>query len=221
MIGNSGPSDKGEVLALGKGTTTIEAIPLSPMVNPNHPEQTIRLFVTDSPIDRIEIDSPSSLIPVNYGLSLTAKAFFVDGSSLDISHLVAWSSDSILASVSEQGQLEALGIGTVNISIEFMGETDSLPLSISSASLIGIDVSPSMPMILVGEFIEFRATGTFDDGQSRDITEYVTWGSSDPREAWIDNTAEQKGECVGIMPGIVGISASSGTIFGNSQVWIN
>lgn len=56
-------------------------------------------------------------------------------------------------------------------------------LSIGDRRMIGIEVTPLEGSSPAGTTVRFRANGTFDDGSSRDVTDQVTWGSSDPAVA--------------------------------------
>ena len=52
-------------------------------------------------------------------------------------------------------------------------------------SLVSISVTPADADVLLGTFQQFTATGTYSDHTSQDLTDSVTWSSSDSNEASI------------------------------------
>jgi uncharacterized protein YjdB len=64
---------------------------------------------------------------------------------------------------------------------------------------------------------QLMATATYYDGTSFDVTEQVTWSSSDPSVATISKT----GLITAIAPGTVTITAGSGNIWEKTTVRVN
>jgi hypothetical protein len=50
---------------------------------------------------------------------------------------------------------------------------------VDSATLLSIDVTPTNPSTPLGLSQQFSASGNFSDGSSQDLTQLVTWSSSD------------------------------------------
>ena len=71
-----------------------------------------------------------------------------------------------------------------------------------------LQVTPSNPSLPVGTRQQLRATGTYTDGSTADLTAAVTWSSSDPSVASVD----ANGLATGIAPGSATVTASSGTM---------
>jgi hypothetical protein len=67
---------------------------------------------------------------------------------------------------------------------------------------------PSSASVTIGGTQQFMATGHFSDGSTMDITQYVTWNSSNPTVADITNTFGTKGLATGFATGGVTISAT-------------
>jgi hypothetical protein len=51
----------------------------------------------------------------------------------------------------------------------------------AASSLQTLTITPSTPELTIGGTTQLKAEATFDDGSTRDVTEEVTWQSSDPR----------------------------------------
>jgi len=84
-------------------------------------------------------------------------------------------------------------------------------------TLLAIDLSPLNPTIDVGKTAQFQATGRYSDVSTSDITNEVTWGSSDTTVASI-NVA---GLATGVGPGTATISATQGGISDQTTLTVN
>jgi hypothetical protein len=88
-------------------------------------------------------------------------------------------------------------------------------------SLTSISVSPSAPSIAVGASQLFTATGTFRDGSVQNLTNDVTWASSNTANATIQTTGRaQPGLATGVAVGTVNIIASGGGKSGMTSLTI-
>jgi Big-like domain-containing protein len=74
------------------------------------------------------------------------------------------------------------------------------------AALTSITVSPSNAGILKGSSQQFTASGTYTDGNVRDVTTSVTWSTSDANLAVISNSAGTKGQATALNDGAVTIT---------------
>jgi hypothetical protein len=92
-------------------------------------------------------------------------------------------------------------------------------LTVTSASLSSVAVVPSIP---VGAFQQFLAIGRYTDGSTRVLSSplgglgVVTWGSSDPSVAAVDSN----GLAIGVAAGITTITATFGSISGNTTLTV-
>jgi len=100
--------------------------------------------------------------------------------------------------------------GTFNFTIRVTDSTtpapltDDQPLSILIYDLTTITVTPANPSIIQGQNVQFTATGTYSDTTSLDITNTVTWGTTNPSVATVNST----GLATGTGLGAVTISAT-------------
>lgn len=83
-----------------------------------------------------------------------------------------------------------------------------------SRSLVSIAITPANAALLLGTLQQFTATGTYSDHSSQDITDSVTWSSSDISVASIAGG----GLASGLTLGSVTISATSGSVTGSTPV---
>ncbi|MBN2240283.1 MAG: S8 family serine peptidase, partial [Dehalococcoidales bacterium] len=78
-----------------------------------------------------------------------------------------------------------------------------------------IDITPKNQGITAGKKVQYKATGTFTDNLTEDITELVTWSSSDEKVAIVNQAT---GLATGIAAGQCTISAELDGITGNTTL---
>ena len=82
-------------------------------------------------------------------------------------------------------------------------------LTVTSATLASITVTPANSSIAKGATVQLAATGTFSDGTTQDITHAVSWSSSNTLIAAINPAS---GIALGVLAGTANITASLGGI---------
>src|SRR5262249_2361299 len=153
---------------------------------------------------------------------LTAQATFSDGSVSDISELVDWkSSNTGVVKVSDtpgtKGKITAKAAGHASISVRdpvsgvTSGQSGGSANIVVLGRLTSIQVTPQTRRIDVGSTRSMQAIGTFSDGQTRDLTQQVTWSSSDPNVARVSNDPGQRGRVTALAPGTAHIADASST----------
>lgn len=81
-----------------------------------------------------------------------------------------------------------------------------------SAVLTSIAVTPANPSVSAGGTIQFKATGTFTGGTTRDVTSSVTWSSSNIKVTTISSAGSTRGLATAIAAGTTTIKATHGTV---------
>jgi len=81
-------------------------------------------------------------------------------------------------------------------------------------SLVSIAIAPANAALLLGTLQQFTATGTYSDHSSQDLTDSVTWSSSDINVASIAGG----GLATALTLGSVTVSATSGSVTGSTTV---
>jgi len=82
-------------------------------------------------------------------------------------------------------------------------------LTVTSATLVSIAVTPANFSIAKGATLQLTATGTFSDGTTQDITHAVSWSSSNSSIVAINPVT---GIALGLLGGTANITASLGSI---------
>lgn len=90
-----------------------------------------------------------------------------------------------------------VGEGSSVITASLNGSTATATVVVAPALLVQLSIAPLTPTIFVGQQQAFTATGTFTDGQSLDVTNTVTWTSSNTAVATIGSTGLATGQGAG------------------------
>ena len=118
----------------------------------------------------------------------------------------------------------AAGNGTTTITAIFQGVAGNTTLTVSTATLDSITVTPANLSMANASSLQFTATGHYSDGRTPDITTGVSWSSANNIVASIDALGLAKSHSLGtttITATLGGISGNTGlTVIGSSIVSI-
>jgi uncharacterized protein YjdB len=183
------------------------------------------LAVNDLALQSITISPERVSWPLGLTQRFNAEARLSDGSTIDISSNVSWTSSSpeIVELVDDGGVFQGIALGTSSISAsldDFVSDNRAIFIvenrvltSFTVTSATGADEVP------VGKTVQFKALAEFSDGEIYDVSGFrqVHWQSSDPSVA----TVTLSGEVTGVSTGQVTISAYTAYADVNAQMRIN
>ncbi len=109
-------------------------------------------------------------------------------------------------------------MGSTSISATFNGVTGSTTLTVSSATLVSIGVTPATPSIAKGLSQQFTATGSYTDASTQDLTASATWASSDTTKASISNATGSQGFASSAGVGSTSVSATFNGVTGSTTL---
>jgi hypothetical protein len=174
----------------------------------------VLLSITISPPN--QSSSSSFALPLGETEQLTATGNFSDGSTQDFTQSATWSSsESATVKVSAHGVVTGVGVGVVQVSATYQGVTGSASITVSRPTLVTITVSPSQSSLPLGETEQLTVTGSFSDGNVRDLTLLVSWSSSSTI-AKVNNL----GLVTAVSLGFAQVSASCQGITGRATVTV-
>jgi uncharacterized protein YjdB len=177
-------SAKGLASGIGWGTARINA-----QTGNAHASATLSVSNAAANLKSITISPASSSMPVNTSQQFTASGTYNDGSSADLTNLVAWSSYAMgIAKVSASGMVTALAAGSTNITASLAGVSQTTGLTVTAPSIASITVTPDGLTLGIGINQQFVATAIYTDGTSADLSRGVSWNSSSPSVATVDTT---------------------------------
>jgi 6-phosphogluconolactonase (cycloisomerase 2 family) len=169
----------------------------------------------------LAVSPSSSTVAKGLTQQFSATGTFSDGTTRDISTAVQWaSSDQTIATVDASGFARSLSIGSATIEARSGSVSASAVLTVSSAVLTSITVTPLSNYMSLGDNQPFTASGGFSDGTTQDITQAATWSSSDSAVLLLNNSPGRVGIANTRGTGSAKVIAASGTITGTSAVTV-
>ncbi|HEV8490670.1 MAG TPA: Ig-like domain-containing protein, partial [Candidatus Angelobacter sp.] len=200
----------GLATTVGAGTATITAAV-------GAVSDTASLTVVAAHLLSISITPANSSIALGTTQQLTATGLFDDGSTQQLPSVV-WSSSNInVASINASGLATSTGPGTATITAASGSVSGTTSLTVTSASLVSIAVTPANPSMAIGTTKQFTATGTFSDTSTQDITASVLWSSSSAGVATISN----QGLASSVATGTTTIAATFGSVTGSTTLTVS
>jgi|GEM_PF-3062422 len=174
------------------------------------------LTVRDVTLVSIEVSPYTMDLPLGASEDLSATGIFSDASSIDLTDQVNWSvSDNEKVSIDSSQSLTALSKGSCTIFASLINDMGDTVTGIASAvvndeELVSVELTASTGSIPMGLSGTVTATGTYTTGTSRNITEQMSWLSSDDTIAPVSNTNGSKGNITTAAEGEVIITAAIG-----------
>lgn len=222
-------NSQGMATAVGSGRVIITGTIQDP--------QTLKIFTVSTiltvvpQLTGITISPGSAQIAKGTTQQFTATGSYNDGTSPDITSLVTWSSTQpavagISSSPGTQGLALGAAPGSASISASF-GTVSSSPssLTVSSANLVSIAVTPQGSTVPLATSQQLVATGAFDDATHQDLSRGVGWttANSHSRVARVSATGVVTGlglggETITATDPSSGISGSTGVTVDESSV---
>ena len=205
--------------ALAVGTAAVSAA-LGPVSG------TTNLDVTAATLVAIEVNPADPSISKGTTLQFAATGIYTDASTQDLTKQVTWSSSNFsVASISNasgsNGLASALGVGSATISATLGAVSGNTALGVTAATLVSIQVDPADSVIPMDITVEFTATGIYSDSSTQDLTQKVTWKSSDDRVASISNADDSRGLATPAGVGSSTIYAILGDVWGSTTLTVS
>jgi PKD repeat protein len=213
-ISNS-PGTEGLATSKGIGTTTI-GFSSGAVTAPD-----ATLTVSPAALVSIAISPQSPSIPLGDTQQFTATGTYTDNSTKDITDVVTWSSSSAMVAIisntsGSKGLATSAGLGTTNITAALGTVNATTTLTVGTAALVSIAISPANTSIPLGASQPFTATGTYSDDSTKDLTASVTWSSDAPSVVSI----AAGGLATAMSVGTAHITATSGSITQTTAVTV-
>jgi uncharacterized protein YjdB len=168
----------------------------------------------------IQVSGLSANIVAGQTQQLKALGSYSDGSTKDLTSVASWtSSDGNIAIVDASGMLTAKASGQCSVGAKLGSVNGSLAVTVTPA-LLSIAVTPAAPSIAANTTLQFIATGTYSDNSTQNLTSQVDWASSNTAVVTVSTTAPTKGLAKALSAGTASISATLGSISGNTTLTV-
>ncbi|MBL8918932.1 MAG: Ig-like domain-containing protein [Myxococcaceae bacterium] len=182
----------------------------------------VSVTVTTATLTRLDVSPARPVLPVGAYVELDASGIYSDLTTQYLRYAASWtSSDPAVATVGngyqDKGFVTALRAGTTTITATFGGVSSSTVLTVTSATLTQLQVTPFAPRLPIGFDTSLRATGLYSDNSTRDLTYLVSWTSSAPAVATVGSWASLQP----IQAGSATITATLGGVQGTTVVTVS
>ncbi|MET0388002.1 MAG: Ig-like domain-containing protein, partial [Polyangiales bacterium] len=204
-VSNAGGT-RGAVRGLKTGTAEITA-------SRGNVSAKITVTVSEAQLVSITVTPPNWTIASGTITELMASGKFSDNKVRSITSEVTWtSSDEEIAVVSNEdetwGYVQGLAQGQVTIEAKWGEITGSTSLTVSSATLVSLEIVQDDTDLPIGTEKAFEVVGKFSDTTSQDLTSQVTWTSSEPELVSVSTIGNTRGVAKALAEGSAEITAS-------------
>jgi hypothetical protein len=163
----------------------------------------------------LSVTPANASIPIGSTQQFSATGTYGDGSTHSMTG-VGWTSSNGNATINAAGLATAVTQGTSTVQAKLGSITGATSLAVLPPSLVSISVAPSNPSIVKGSTLQFTATAKYSDGSTQNVTNSVSWNSTNTAAVSINST----GLGTGVGVGASTIQATSGSITGTAQATV-
>ena len=164
------------------------------------------LTVKAVPVVSIAVGAPSPSFAKGTSEQLTATGTLADRTTQDLTGQVTWSTNPVsggAVTVSTGGLATANFVGNTTAIATLGTISGQTTLTVTSAQLVSIVVTPANKTVPRGLTQQMTATGQFTDTSTQDLTKQVTWSTSPTGYATVDSngllTATNPGNNIGVV----------------------
>jgi len=177
-----------DALAIGSTNISVDYDGLS---------QTTSLMVSNAVVTKLQISPLNPSVPVGIEGKFTATAYYSDNTTVDVTEITNWLVDdytvvAVVPTGEFAGYAKALTQGTTTLTASFEGENTSTLITVTTAVLESLSLTPTKITIPVGTTQQYQLFGVFSDGSNHDLTSFASYQSSKPSTASIDSDALAK-----------------------------
>lgn len=195
-------------LALGTASVTASAGLVS---------ASLSVQVGAAALQRLDVTAPATSLAAGRSQQLTATGVYSDGSTQDLTSTVTWGpAIGTVLRVSPAGVMSAVGVGTTDATATLGAVVGSASLTVTTAELDSLTVTPATPSLALGLTQALVALGLWSDGSTQALTTGVSWSSADAGVA----TVSAQGLVSSVAQGEALITATAGAISGSTTVTV-
>lgn len=178
-----------------------------------------QFFPGSNTIVALSVSPASAQVKPGASQQFTATATYGNNNTGDVTSSVTWISSNTAIATINSGGLATAGVtlGTANITCKSGSVTSGIgKLLVSNKTISVITVSPQNITLSSGSGQQYTASATYSDGSNGDVTNSVTWTSSNTVVASITTS----GFAQAISTGTTTISAALGGVLGTSTLTV-
>jgi hypothetical protein len=187
---------------------------------------TTHLTVTAAVLQTVQVTPTNPTIPTGTTQHFIATGTYSDNTTQDLTAAASWSSSAgSVATISNaagtEGMATALAQGNSDITATVNGVSGATNLTVNSAALQTIAVTPANLSVANGTVIQYRAIGTYTDSSTVDLTTdgALSWNSTGA-QATVSNGANKGLASTNSVGGPFNITATYGAIVGSTPLTV-
>src|SRR5215469_7155486 len=143
-------------------------------------------FVSSDTVVSIALSPTNPTVQIGGSEQFVATGTTAKGTTRDVTPGATWTSSKPGIATISGGLATAVAAGVTVITAKYQEGSSQTFLTVTSATLSSITISPVNTSIAVGATQQYAATGTYSDGTTHNITGTVTWTSNYPNVATIN-----------------------------------
>jgi hypothetical protein len=155
----------------------------------------------------LQITPAITEVTENLQASVVATAVYTDGTTIDVTAQVAWSSVDASVASAAGGLVQAGQPGSTYLTASFGGLQTAARVDVIAATLLELRVAAESVAVPAGLTTRVVATGAFSDGSLRDVSAAATWSTT---RTLVEVSAG--GEVKALSPGWTQVRASVGDL---------
>lgn len=151
--------------------------------------------VTDAVLEALELFPAEATLPAGVAARYSATGRYSNGTTADLTTQVTWSSAApAVVTMSNapgtEGEARAVMPGEAQLSARLGDITGTAHVTVTAATVTGLELSPSNATLAAGLSRDFTATATYSDGTSRPMTAQTSFSVVDPAVAAVSTDAQ-------------------------------
>jgi hypothetical protein len=218
VVATNQNGNRSRIVAVGPGTATISAFdPGTGLTSTESNDDTVVTVQQEDPIVSVEVTPRTRRLAAGGLTRVTAIAHLTSGATENVTQRVTWSvSDPAVASApnidGDRSRIDAIAPGAVTVSAfdpaSSLSSSDSgADATLTVVALASLTLSPATVELDAGEAFSLTTVGTATDGSSINVTQDVTYVSSDPNVVVATNLTGNKSRIEAVAPGVATIRA--------------
>lgn len=173
-------------------------------------------FFIGPTLTTVTVTPSTPSVAVGKTQQMVATGTYDNGTTDTVTDSASWStSDNTIAMVSSTGLVTGVASGTATISATLNAVSGSTTVTVNVANLSSISITSTSQSLSSGQTAQFTATGILQNGNTVDLTDSVTWTSSNTAAATIDSSGLATAQTV-TSTQTTNVTAQSGSITSNT-----
>ncbi len=147
-------------------------------------------------LSQILVSCQQDQFPKDVYIPCTATGIYSDGSQLDVTQIATWLGDNSIVTIgagSNPGWVLGVASGSTTLSVTIGAIQGTLPITVTTATVVGCAVTPANSAFYVGDTIQYSSICIFSDASYINVTSSASWSSSSPATAVVATDLNDRG----------------------------